>query len=275
MRNGDIRFVAASLSEWIRSCVLAVAFFSAGHALTLAATEARPKAATVDLGHGVTMTFVLIPAGSFFMGSPDNTGEEDEMPRHRVTLTQPFYLGKFEVTQAQWQQVMGTNPSEFKGPQRPVDNVSWNDCQRFLAQLAAKTGRKFALPTEAQWEYACRAGTDTRWSFGDRATAAGDYAWLDVNAGGATHDVGGKRPNAWGLHDMHGNVQEWCADFYTKHAYAAAAATDPRGPPKSEGNLLRGGGWGEHAENIRSAIRNCNGPDGAHNGIGFRCVMLP
>ncbi len=235
---------------------------------------APPATASIDLGDGVAMRFVLIPAGSFVMGSPDNTGEEDEWPQHKVAITRPFYLGQFEVTQAQWEKVMGGNPSEFQGAQRPVDHVSWNDCQRFLEKLATRTGRTFALPTEAQWEYACRAGSTTPWSFGDRAASAGDYAWLGENSGGRTHDVGGKKPNAWGLYDMHGNVWEWCADFYEKHAYARSAPSDPPGPAQSEGHILRGGAWGEDALNVRSALRNCNGPDGAHNGIGFRCVML-
>ncbi len=242
-------------------------------AVTLAAA-APPSRASVDLGGGVTMEFVLVPAGDFIMGSDENTGDGDESPQHKVTFTRPFYLGKFEVTQEQWSALMGGNPSEFHGPHRPVDNVSWNDCQAFLARLSAKTGRRFALPTEAQWEYACRAGTATPWSFGERETDAADYGWLAANSGGATHPVGEKKPNAWGLHDMHGNVWEWCADWYEKHAYAASDVTDPTGPAASTSRILRGGAWGEHPNNARSAVRNCIGPDTHHNGTGFRCVML-
>jgi formylglycine-generating enzyme required for sulfatase activity len=235
---------------------------------------ALPKTASVDLGDGVTMDFVLIPAGSFEMGSDENTGEGDESPIHNVTLTRPFYLGKCEVTQEQWQQVMGNNPSDFRGAKLPVDTVSWNDCQEFFAKVKTRTGRTFTLPTEAQWEYACRAATSTPWSFGDKDTLATDYAWLGDNSGGTTHPVGTKKPNAWGLYDMHGNVWEWCADFYTKHAYDTNAPVDPLGPPASEGRILRGGAWGDAPEGIRCAVRNTNGPDGKHNGIGFRCVLV-
>ncbi len=251
------------------------ALLAAG-ALTLAgpARAGPPQGETIDLGGGVTMEFVLIRAGSFTMGSDENTGDGDESPQHEVTITRPFYLGKFEVTQEQWVALMGSNPSGFKGAKRPVDSVSWNDCQRFLARLHEKTGRKFALPSEAQWEYACRAGTHTTWSFGNDAAVAGDYGWLGVNSGGTTHAVGTRKPNAWGLYDMHGNVWEWCADWYAKHGYPTGRVADPTGPATSEGRILRGGGWGEDPLNARCAGRNCDGPDGAHNGIGFRCVLL-
>jgi formylglycine-generating enzyme required for sulfatase activity len=233
-----------------------------------------PPTATIDLGGGVTMAFVLIRPGSFLMGSEENTGGEDESPVHPVTLTQPFYLGRFEVTQEQWAQVMDDNPSGFTGPKLPVDSVSWDDCQRFLAKLAERTGRKFALPTEAQWEYACRAGTTTRWSFGDNDAVAGDHGWIAGNSGGGTYPVGGKKPNPWGLYDMYGNVWEWCADWYAKHAYPAGAVTDPTGPATGASRVLRGGGWGVDPDNARSACRNCAGPESGHNGTGFRCVML-
>lgn len=247
---------------------------AANTAAKSAARSAPAKTATVDLGGGVKMEFVLLGPGSFIMGSDENTGDGDESPEHKVTLSQPFYLGKYEVTQEQWAAVMGHNPSEFKGAKRPVDTVSWNDCQLFVAKLQEKTGREFALPTEAQWEFACRAGTTTLWSFGKDAGQAGDYAWVGDNSGGTTHPVGGKKPNPWGLYDMHGNVWEWCADWYEKHAYAGGDATDPRGPGASGGRILRGGAWGEHPNNIRSACRNCIGPDIRHNGTGLRCLML-
>ena len=229
---------------------------------------------TVDLGGGVTMEFVLIRPGWFVMGSDEETGGGDEVPRHKVTLTHPFYLGRYEVTQAQWEKVMGANLSEFKGSKRPVDNVSWNDCQSFLAKLREKTGRRFALPTEAQWEYACRAGTTNRWSFGDDAGVMWNYAWSGANSDSTTHPVGKKKPNPWGLYDMSGNVWEWCADFYAKHAYSGGETNDPPGPSSGTGHVLRGGAWGDNSNLLRCACRNCDGPDGRNNGVGLRCVML-
>lgn len=243
-------------------------------ALVLVGASPPKKSLSVDLSGGVQMEFVLIPAGSFLMGSEENMGDGDESPVHRVTITQPFYFGACEVTQEQWEKIMGANPSGFQGAKLPVETVSWHDCQRFLARLGAKTGRKFALPTEAQWEYACRAGTAAPWNFGGSESLVKDHAWMGENSEGATHPVGTKTPNAWGLHDLHGNVGEWCADWYAKHAYAAGEIKDPRGPATGESRVVRGGGWGEDADHVRCAVRNCNGPDGATRGTGLRCVLL-
>jgi formylglycine-generating enzyme required for sulfatase activity len=204
----------------------------------------------------------------------DNDPDSDASPRRRVTLTQPFYLGQYEVTQEQWEKVMGSNPSHCQGAKRPVDTVSWNACQEFLAKLQKRTGRKLALPTEAQWEYACRAGTSTPWSFGDSDATMGDYAWSDSNSGHTTHAVGEKKPNAWGLYDMHGNVAEWCADWYVKHAYSRGDATDPSGPASGDSRIARGGAWGDDSGYLKCTYRNCSGPDNATDGIGLRCVML-
>ena len=205
------------------------------------ATVPGPKSKlSVDLGGGVKMEFVLLRPGSFVMGS--DSGSVYATPAHKVTLTKPFYLGKFEVTQEQWQAVMGGNPSLFKGPKLPVENVSWNRCQRFLTKLQEKLpGRKFALPTEAQWEYACRAGSTTKFSYGDDESSLGEYAWFSGNSGNTTHPVGGKKPNAWGLHDLHGNVREWCADWYAN--YPVGVATDPQGPSSGSHRVLRGGSF--------------------------------
>jgi formylglycine-generating enzyme required for sulfatase activity len=161
------------------------------------------------------MEFVLIAAGALQMGSNDREAFNDEKPVHTVRLTQPFYLGKYEVTQSQWQTVMGNNPSHFTpsqfpgDPNRPVENVSWDDVQEFIRRLNAREGGvTYRLPTEAEWEYAARAGTTTRWSFGDEESQLSRYAWHGENADGQTHPVGQLRPNPWGLYDMHGNVWE-------------------------------------------------------------------
>ena len=165
-----------------------------------------------------------------------------------MTITKPFYLGKYEVTQEQWEAVMGSNPSNFKGPKNPVEQVSWDDCQEFLDKLNAKAGGqggKFVLPTEAQWEYACRAGSTGKFCFGDDEKQLGEYAWYDENSDSKTHPVGEKKPNAWGLYDMHGNVWEWCQDWYG--AYGAEAVDDPSGPTTGSGRVFRGGGWNNAA----------------------------
>ncbi|MDY0171238.1 MAG: formylglycine-generating enzyme family protein, partial [Thermoguttaceae bacterium] len=216
----------------------------------------------VDLGSGVKLTMVLIPPGEFMMGSSDAERQralEDakavndnwaiqriptEGPQHRVKITRPFYLGKYEVTQAQWLAVMGNNPSQFQAPANPVEQVNWEDVQSFLAKVnatgtrrtpSAQTGHaardmKYALPTEAQWEYACRAGTTTTFSFGDDASQLDEYAWHRYNSGRQPQPVGRQRPNAWGLYDMHGNVWEWCANWFDEAYYANSPTDDPPGP---------------------------------------------
>jgi formylglycine-generating enzyme required for sulfatase activity len=250
-----------------------------GATLSLHAQPAPPTAnspfaqtETIDLGGGVTMDFVLIPLGSFMMGSTPDVGDSDEIPQHRVTFSLPFLLGKYEVTQEQWTQIMGDNPSHFKGPKLPVDSVSWNDCQRFLEKLEAKIGRRLTLPTEAQWEFACRADTKTRWNFGDKTDEAANYAWFDKNAQGTTHPVGEKKPNAFGAYDLHGNVAEWCSDWYSP-TYPKRELTDPKGPASGDARVTRGGAWGDQVSSTRSACRSANGPRGSSESIGFRCVM--
>jgi len=232
----------------------------------------------------MVMEFVLIPAGEFMMGSPSGESgrDGDEGPVHKVRITQAFYMGKYEVTQAQWQQVTGTSPWSGKGyakpnPRHAVSYVSWNDCQGFLGKLKSNTGvGVFALPTEAQWEYACRSGTRTRFSFGDSESQLGDYAWYDGNAHSKgedyAHGVGMKRANPWGLYDMHGNVWEWCFDG--KRSYSASSETDPRGS-QSGSRVLRGGSWDNSARRVRSAYRYVNFPSYSFNYFfGFRVLSV-
>ncbi len=238
-------------------------------------TKGLPKALVVDLGGGVKMDFVLIPAGSFMMGSPVAGRDvfSDERPPHRVRITRPFYLGKYLVTQQQWQAVMGSNPSHFKGANNPIENVPWADYQTFLEKLNAKapagTG-KFQLPTEAQWEYACRAGSTTRYCFGDDRSQLGQYAWYSANSGGTTHPVGRKKPNAWGLYDMHGNLWEWCSDWYDGGYYVHSGTIDPAGPALGTCRVIRGGAWSYDALDCRSAFRGDFDLGGGLDFIGLR-----
>ncbi len=231
------------------------------------------KAESVDLGSGVKMEFVLIPAGTFTMGTRTGSPQdyEDEKPAHQVTLSKAFHLGKFEVTQEQWEAVMQSNPSKFKGPRLPVENVSWDDAQTFLAKLGQKTGRKLSLPTEAQWEYACRAGTTTTYSFGDSDASLRAYGWFADNSEGSTHPVGEKSPNQWGLYDMLGNVCEWCADWYSV-PYPNGAVTDPEGPASGTWRVIRGGAWTAPSPGLRSSNRDSDWR--GFQRAGLRCVML-
>lgn len=209
-------------------------------AVTHAGNDA-PRELTLDLGNGLTMELVYIKPGTFVMGGESKTDgrfECVELPPHEVTLTRGFYLGKYEVTQAQYQAIMGSNPSRStKAPDCPVDNVGAPDAVEFCEKLAAKTGREARLPTEAEWEYASRAGRDTKWFFGDEPSALGDYAWFKDNAGGKSHPVGQKKPNSWGLYDTYGNVCERISDTYAKTYYANSPKADPTGP--SQGTKSR------------------------------------
>ncbi len=218
------------------------------------------------------MELVYIPAGGFLRGSAAH--EPDETPVHAVTIARGYYIGKYEVTQAQWKRVMGSNPSHFKGDNLPVENISWNDCQAFVEALRKMTGKRFAMPTEAQWEYACRAGTRSEFSFGEDIGALAEHAWYFENSKHKTHPVGGKKPNAWGLHDMHGNVYEWCADWYSEGPYPDGETSDPGGPVRGWRRVLRGGGWIFVPDNLRSGDRGFSPPDYRSPEYGFRCVLL-
>jgi formylglycine-generating enzyme required for sulfatase activity len=197
---------------------------------------------------------------------------------HQVTLTQPFYMGVHEVTQAQYEQVMGTNPSRFAYGNNPVEQVSWNDAVSFCRRLSAlpkekAAGRVYRLPTEAEWEYACRAGAATEYSFGDDETQLSQYGWFHSNSDGRTHPIGQKRTNGWGLHDMHGNVWEWCSDWYGE--YPSGTMTDPRGPHSGSRRVRRGGCWNGPAGGCRSADRYYCAPGYSSLNLGFRVALIP
>ena len=245
------------------------------------------------------MEFVLIPAGEFMMGTncPDddpfteanefeNCERPNEHPAHRVVIKEPFYMGKYEVTQEEWVKVMGKNPSSFKSEKvgmdsrrHPVENISWNDAQEFLKKLNAtvethgRASLQFRLPSEAEWEYAARAGTQTAYSFGDDPSQLNNYAWHSANSGGTTHSVGQKQPNKFGLYDMHGNVWEWVTDTYHKN-YKDSPKDDSAWVGGGSFRVLRGGSWYFVPKSVRSANRGNYGPADRYGYIGFRVVAV-
>jgi WD40 repeat protein/formylglycine-generating enzyme required for sulfatase activity/serine/threonine protein kinase len=242
--------------------------------------EAQKKAAIIlnkevevkaDLGKSINLEMVLIPAGKFIMGSPvSEKNHRKEETEHEVTLTKPFYMGKYEVTQEQWEEVMGNNPSKIKGAKLPVTEVSWLDCQEFIKKLNAKTNGSYRLPTEAEWEYACRAGTNTVYSYGDSITKN------DANViwGTSTKIVGSYKPNAFGLYDMHGNVWEWCEDW--KADYPKESVIDPKGPATGQYRLLRGGSFTGAGSHSRAANWWGTLPATKENDyLGLRLVKTP
>jgi formylglycine-generating enzyme required for sulfatase activity len=234
-----------------------------------------------DLGNGVTLEMAAIPGGTFMMGSPDDEeGRWDcERPQHQVTVPS-FFMGKYSVTQAQYQAIMGTNPSYNKGSNRPVESVSWNDAVKFCELLSERAGKKYSLPSEAQWEYACRAGTTTPFYFGetittDLANYHGNVPYASAPKGeyrGQTTDVGSFPPNAFGLYDMHGNLSEWCFDDWV-NSYNNAPIDGSAVTSSSKFKLLRGGSWISNPGNCRSAYRlyDVAGFDPYHNGFRVVC----
>lgn len=247
----------------------------------------------LHLPGNVRLKLVYIPAGSFFMGSPDSEKghNEDESPRHAVIISRGFWMGKYEVTQAQWGVIMGKNPALLKAKKPlvwrigmnnvphitakdlPVEKVSWNEVQKFICKLNSITGQTFRLPTEAEWEYACRAGSKTAYYFGNNRKELSRYAWYNGNTSAETHPVGWKKPNGWGLYDMEGNVWEWCQDWYDENYYQYSPATDPAGPSSGHARVFRGGSWFSSEDRCRSAFRYGYDPRLRYANLGFRLVM--
>ena len=230
----------------------------------------------------IEMTFKEIPAGTFMMGSPDTEKDrQDDEHQHKVAISKAFYMQTTEVTQGQWKEVMGTEPWKGKqyvkeGPNNAATYVSWNDAVAYCKKLSEKESKTYRLPTEAEWEYACRAGTETAWSFGDDEKALGDYAWYRENAWDIdekyAHHVGLKKSNAFGLYDMHGNAWEWCQDYYEKDYYKQSPEQNPMGPTRGSFRVVRGGSWNNYARGTRSALRNWFDADFRFNNRGFRLV---
>ena len=261
-----------SIFQFFFGCVI-LALLTASP-VSCASTQKAGQEMTVTLPGGVPMVFCYIPSGKFTMGSPlsEKGRNYDEDPQHKVTISKPFWLAKHEVTQRQWQALMGNNPSHFKGDDRPVEKVSWDSCQEFIGKLNQLGEGEFRLPTEAEWEYACRAGTTTRFYWGEDLsdTEIDNYAWYSGNSNRRTQPVGQKRPNNWGLHDMGGNVYEWCEDWYSP--YTSGAKVDPKCQEKSLFKIRRGGSRDFNPRWMRSADRDRCTPNNRDGLIGFRPV---
>jgi eukaryotic-like serine/threonine-protein kinase len=227
------------------------------------------KTRIIRIAPEVSMEFVFVPEGEFLMGSPESEGDDDEHPQHLVKISDGFYLGKYPVTQEQWFSIMGKNGSTFKGARLPVDNVSWKDCRIFLKKLNDKMEDCFRLPTEAEWEYACRAGSSTKYYWGD--LIGSDFCWFALNSEGRTQEVGKKTPNAWGLHDMSGNVWEWCEDGYGGLYYLSSSPVNPENQAVGS-RVLRGGSWVDEPSLCRSATRGRGDPVARDCFYGFRVL---
>ena len=229
---------------------------------------------SIPVKNGITIDMVKVEAGTFMMGATYEMQKpyDDEKPVHQVTLTNNYYMGKYEVTQSLWQVVMGSNPSKFKGDDLPVERVSWNDCQEFISKLNSMTGRKFRLPTEAEWEYAARGGKKSRGCQYSGSSNISKVAWYDDgNSGRKTHPVGTKQANELGIYDMTGNVLEWCQDRYS--SYLSSSQTNPIGANSGSHRVRRGGSWDYAAVYCRSSYRYSDRPDRRNGDLGFRLVL--
>jgi len=267
----------------------------AGSTQDVTARKSKNTPEQITTKSGVEM--LLIPAGRFRMG--DDNGDEDQRPAHPVTIS-AFYMDKFEVSQKDYEKMMGKNPAKFQGPDNPVDRVSWLAAIQYCNMRSLREGLKpcydlksetsdfsadgYRLPTEAEWEYACRSGSREKYHFGNSASPLPGYGWFKDNAGNTTHPVGKKSPNPWGLYDMYGNVAEWCNDYYGEDYYhtgpavdPTGPAADPTGPAEGDERVLRGGSWSSTAESASSAARYGETPGLAdvcfgYEAYGFRCV---
>jgi sulfatase modifying factor 1 len=242
-----------------------------------------------SITNSIGMKLTLIPAGEFMMGSPksEKYHDDDEGPVHRVRITKAYYLGVHEVTQSGWKEVMGTEPWSGKtyvkeGAEYPATYISWDDAVKFCKKLSGKEGRTYRLPTEAEWEYACRAGSKTAYSFGAESSELGTYAWYGGIVGDGNckdemyaHEVGRKRANAFGLYDMYGNAWEWCQDRYGGDYYEDSPTDDPAGPATGSGRVLRGGGWSGIPWLCRSAYRGRPARGDRYYSLGFRVALVP
>ena len=232
-----------------------------------AADAPAPKPGDI-VTNSVGMKLAYVPAGEFDMGSAaDEKGHEEDEARHRVKLTKAFRIGVTEVTQGQWKAVMGQRRGKFEGDDLPVEDVSWTDAKAFCEKLSKAEGKTYRLPTEAEWEDACRAGATGRFA-GEKLA---DLAWFDDNADGKTHPVATKKPNAWGLYDMHGNVAEWCADAYAPD-YPSGTVVDPAGPAEGKGRVVRGGSFASLERGCRSASRSSTPAAYQMKTVGLRVV---
>jgi formylglycine-generating enzyme required for sulfatase activity len=247
----------------------AVAPFDAKQAEEHQKAWAKHLGVRVKTRNSIGMRFVTIPAGTFTMG------EGKTATPHKVTLTKPFSMGTTEVTQFHFARILRKIPSKFKAAKHPVESVTWDEAVEFCARLSdlpaeKRAGRVYRLPTEAEWEYACRAGTTTAYSFGNDQGQLSNYAWWKVNSGPATHPVGLKKPNPWGLYDMHGNVWEWCQDWHGN--YPSGSTTDPTGTASGSYRVRRGGCGIDNSDRCRSAGRSGGAPDGRSSFLGFRVL---
>ena len=257
----------------ISGSLTSTASTSGTNVLSSSSSSPSGNTITIPVKNGISIEMVKVEAGSFNMGAtPEMQAPyEVEKPVHRVTLTNNYYIGKYEVTQALWQAVMGSNPSYFKGDDLPVEQVSWNDCQDFISKLNAMTGKRFRLPSEAEWEYAARGGKKSRGYQYSGSNTLGDVAWYEGNSGSKTHAVGTKQPNELGIYDMTGNVYEWCQDWYG--SYSSSPQTNPIGAVSGSSRVDRGGSWFFTAKHCRSSYRFNLTPDYRLNFLGLRLVL--